>query len=52
MAVFVFEQKPTVMIADEKSPERISHRSFATKSLRNEDSMDNSYIEDLRYQVK
>ena len=52
MAVFVFEQKPTVMIADEKSPERISHRSFATKSLRNEDSMDNSYIEDLRKQVK
>ena len=44
MAVFVFEQKPTVMIADEKSPERISHRSFATKSLRNEDSMDNLAI--------
>jgi len=34
VAAFVFEQKPTVMIADEKSPERISHRSFATQEWR------------------
>ena len=49
---FASERKQISLIADEKSPARISHRSFATKSLRNEDSMDNSYIEDLRKQVK
>ncbi len=32
------------MIADEKSPTRISHRSFATKSLRNEDIMAQNLI--------
>ena len=35
--LFVSERKQIAMIADEKSPTRISHRSFATKSLRNED---------------
>ena len=33
---FVSERKQISLIADEKSPARISHRSFATKSLRNE----------------
>ena len=33
---FVSERKQISLIADEKSPVRISHRSFATKSLRNE----------------
>ena len=42
--LFVSERKQIAMIADEKSPARISHRSFATKSLRNEDSMDNLAI--------
>ena len=32
---FVSERKQISLIADEKSPARISHRSFATKSLRN-----------------
>ena len=35
--LFVSERKQIAMIADEKSPARISHRNFATKSLRNED---------------
>ena len=32
---FVSERKQIFLIADEKSPARISHRIFATKSLRN-----------------
>ena len=32
---FVSERKQISLIADEKSPVRISHRIFATKSLRN-----------------
>ena len=32
---FVSERKQISLIADEKSPARISHRIFATKSLRN-----------------
>ena len=35
--LFVSERKQTTLMADEKSPARISHRIFATKSLRNED---------------
>ena len=35
--LFVSERKQIAMIADEKSPARISHRNFTTKSLRNED---------------
>ena len=35
--LFVSERKQIAMIADEKSPALISHRNFATKSLRNED---------------
>ena len=35
---FVSERKQISLIADEKSPARISHRSFATKSLRNEEN--------------
>ena len=34
--LFVSERKQIAMIADEKSPARISHRNFTTKSLRNE----------------
>ena len=37
--LFVSERKQIAMIADEKSPARISHRIFATKSLRKEESM-------------
>ncbi len=33
--LFVSERKQIAMIADEKSPARISHRIFATRSLRN-----------------
>ena len=33
--LFVSERKQTTLMADEKSPARISHRRFATKSLRN-----------------
>ena len=32
---FVSERKQISLIADEKSPARISHRIFETKSLRN-----------------
>ena len=32
---FVSERKQISLIADEKSPARISHRIFGTKSLRN-----------------
>ena len=39
--LFVSERKQIAMIADEKSPARISHRNFATKSLRNEVKMIN-----------
>ena len=35
--LFVSERKQTTLMADEKSPARISHRRFATKSLRNEE---------------
>lgn len=42
--LFVSERKQIAMIADEKSPTRISHRSFATKSLRNEDIMSQNLI--------
>lgn len=42
--LFVSERKQIAMIADEKSPTRISHRSFATKSLRNEDIMTQNLI--------
>ncbi len=42
--LFVSERKQIAMIADEKSPTRISHRSFATKSLRNEDIMAQNLI--------
>ena len=38
---FVSERKQIFLIADEKSPARISHRSFATKSLRNEENAKN-----------
>ena len=37
--LFVSERKQIAIIADEKSPARISHRIFATKSLRKEESM-------------
>ena len=37
---FVSERKQISLIADEKSPARISHRNFTTKSLRNEDYYD------------
>ena len=40
---FVSERKQISLIADEKSPARISHRRFATKSLRNEDYYDRYY---------
>ena len=36
--LFVSERKQIAMIADEKSPARISHRIFATRSLRNRGS--------------
>ena len=39
--LFVSERKQTTLMADEKSPARISHRRFATKSLRNEVKMIN-----------
>lgn len=42
--LFVSERKQIAMIADEKSPTRISHRRFATKSLRNEDIMAQNLI--------
>ncbi len=42
--LFVSERKQIAMIADEKSPTQISHRSFATKSLRNEDIMAQNLI--------
>lgn len=42
--LFVSERKQIAMIADEKSPTRIYHRSFATKSLRNEDIMAQNLI--------
>ena len=38
---FVSEQKQIARMADEKSPARISHRRFATKSLRNEENVKN-----------
>ena len=34
-SVIIAERKQIAMIADEKSPARISHRIFATRSLRN-----------------
>ena len=39
--LFVSERKQTTLMADEKSPARISHRRFATKSLRNEENVKN-----------
>ena len=39
--LFVSERKQIAIIADEKSPARISHRRFATKSLRNEENVKN-----------
>ena len=41
--LFVSERKQIAMIADEKSPARISHRNFTTKSLRNEDYYEKNY---------
>ena len=46
--LFVSERKQIAMIADEKSPARISHRIFATKSLRNGGKCENPYIKDFR----
>ena len=37
--LFVSERKQTTLMADEKSPARISHRLCATKSLRKEEYM-------------
>lgn len=42
--LFVSERKQIALIADEKSPTRISHRRFATKSFRNEDIMAQNLI--------
>ena len=41
--LFVSERKQIAMIADEKSPARISHRNFTTKSLRNEVYYEKNY---------